>query len=72
MSIRVIGLELDEKLCRDLEEVAAYFGLGTIEDALRIAGVDWAARRKAEIAQSDPNERYFVNEALDELIAKKR
>ena len=72
MSIRVIALELDEKLCRDLEEVAAHFGLGDIEDALRIAAADWAARRTAEIAQSDPNERYFVNEALDELIAKKR
>jgi hypothetical protein len=72
MSIRVIRLELDEKLCRDLEKLAAHFGIGGIEDALRAAAAEWAAGRKAEVAENDPNERYFVNQALDELIAKKR
>ena len=42
-----------------------------MEDALRIAAADWVARRKAEIDDRDRNQRYFVNEALDELMAKK-
>ena len=72
MGTRVIPLELDDKLCRELEEVTAHLRLGTIEDVLRIAAADWVSRRKAEIDNQDPNQRYFVNEALDELMSKKR
>ena len=72
MSIRVVHLELHEDFCRDLEEVAAHLGVGAIEDALRAAAADWLARRKAEIDDRDPAQRYFVNEALDELMTKKR
>ncbi len=71
MNTRSVLLELDENLCRDLDQVAAHLGLGAIEDALRVAAADWVARRKAEIDDRDPNQRYFVNAALDELIAKK-
>jgi hypothetical protein len=49
MGIRVIALQLDDKLCRTLEEVAAHLRLGAIENALRIAAADWVSRRKAEI-----------------------
>jgi len=38
---------------------------------LRLAAAEWVARRKAEINDRDPNQRYFVNEALDELMKKK-
>jgi predicted DNA-binding ribbon-helix-helix protein len=72
MRTKVLRLELEDNLYRELEEVAARLGLGTIEDALRIAAADWLARRKAEIDDRDPTQRYFVNEALDELIARKR
>jgi hypothetical protein len=71
MSIRVVSLRLDEDLCRELERLAADLGLGNIEDALRAAAGEWIARRKAELGDRDPAQRYFVNEALDELIAKK-
>lgn len=71
MSTRLVWLELDAVLCADLEQVAADLGLGAIEDALRMAAAEWVARRKAEIDDRDPNQRYFVNEALDELIKKK-
>ena len=40
MGIRVIALQLDDKLCRTLEEVAAHLRLGAIENALRIAAAD--------------------------------
>jgi hypothetical protein len=49
MGTRVIPLELDDKPCRELEEVTAHLRLGAIEDALRIAAADWVSRRKAEI-----------------------
>ncbi|HZY58507.1 MAG TPA: hypothetical protein VFE56_02010 [Candidatus Binataceae bacterium] len=71
MNTRSVLLELDENLCRDLEQVAVHLGLGAIDDALRVAAADWVARRKAEIDDRDPNQRYFVNAALDELMAKK-
>ncbi len=72
MSIKVVHLELDEDTCRELEKVAAHLGFGTVEDALRAATMEWLARRKAEIEDRDPAQRYFVNEALDELMARKQ
>jgi hypothetical protein len=71
MSTRLIELRLDEDICRELEKLADGLALGNIEDALRAAAVDWIARRKAELGDRDPNQRYFVNEALDELMSKK-
>jgi hypothetical protein len=71
MSTRLVRLELDVALCGDLEQAAADLGLGALEDALRVAAAEWVARRKAEIDDRDPDRRYFVNEALDELAKKK-
>jgi hypothetical protein len=71
MSTRAIRLELDDTLCREAEEIAAKLGVGSLEDALRIAAADWVARRRAELEDRDPAQRYFVNEALDELMSKK-
>ncbi len=39
---------------------------------MRAAAMEGLARRKAEIDDHDPAQRYFVNEALDELVARKR
>jgi len=41
-----------------------------LSEAALIGLADWTARRKAEIDDKNPTERYFVNEALDELIGK--
>jgi hypothetical protein len=71
MSTRVIRLELDDNFCREIDEIAARLGIGPLKDALRIAAADWLARRRAEMDDRDPNQRYFVNEALDELMSKK-
>ncbi len=72
MSIRVIHLELEEDTCRKLEQVGVHLGFGRIEEVLRAAASDWLARRKSELEDRDPAQRYFVNEALDELMARKR
>jgi hypothetical protein len=71
MNTRLVRLELDEHLCGEIAQVAAHLGLGAIADVLRIAAADWVVRRKAELEDRDSNQRYFVNEALDELMAKK-
>ena len=54
MGIRVIALQLDDKLCRTLEEVAAHLRLGAIENALRIAAAEWVrgARPKSTMMVS--------------------
>jgi hypothetical protein len=36
-----------------------------------VAIAEWTARRVAELDDRDPSQKYIVNEALDELIAKK-
>ena len=71
MSTRVIRLELDDNVRREIGGIAARLGIGPLEDALRTAAADWLARRKVEMDDRDPDERYSINEALDELMAKK-
>ncbi len=71
MSTRLVQLELDAVLCADLEQVAADLGLGALEDALRIAAAQWVARRKAELDDRDPNQRYFVNRSAGRIDQEK-
>jgi len=33
---------------------------------------DWIARRQSELDDRDPAQRYFINEALDQLAAHKK
>lgn len=80
MGIRIISLEIDDTLYGELAEMAIRLKLGTVENALRIAAADWISRRKtqasdeesAENSDEKSDDRYFVNQALDELITKKR
>jgi hypothetical protein len=71
MAGKRIELEVPDELIDALGAVARSLGIATIEDAGIIAIAEWVSGRKAELDQSDPDRRYFVNEALDELIAKK-
>lgn len=64
-----LELELPDELWEGLERVAAALGIPSSGEAALIAVADWVSRRKAELDNSDPNERYFVNEALDALAA---
>lgn len=65
-----IILELSEELALELERIAEVLGIASAEEAGRIGVADWIARRRAEIDDRDPGERYFVNEALDQLAAR--
>jgi hypothetical protein len=72
MAVRRIEIELTEELWRNLEQVAEAFGMGNSANAALIGLEDWIGRRKAELDDRDPSERYFVNEALDELANRPR
>ena len=65
-----IEIDLPNELRDDLQTVAGSLGIPTLSEAALIALADWTARRKAEIDDQNPSQRYFVNEALDELIGK--
>ena len=65
-----IEIDLPDELRDDLQTVAGSLGIPTLSEAALIALADWTARRKAEIDDQNPSQRYFVNEALDELIGK--
>jgi len=47
-------------------------GIGDPAEAAVIAIAQWVSRRKSELDDRDPQQRYFINEALDELIEKKK
>ena len=65
-----IEIDLPNELRDDLQTVAGSLGIPTLSETALIALADWTARRKAEIDDKNPSQRYFVNEALDELIGK--
>jgi hypothetical protein len=67
-----IEIDLPDELRNDLQSVADALGIATLSEAGLIAIADWTSRRKAELDDKDPSQRYFVNEALDELIAKQQ
>jgi len=69
MAGKAIKVELPEELWSALSEVADALGISSAEEAAVIAIGEWTMRRKAELDDRDPAQRYFVNEALDELAA---
>ncbi len=71
MARKRIELELPDQLFGELGAIAQALGIPGERDAAVIAIADWVSRHKAELDDRDPNRKYFVNEALDELIAKK-
>jgi hypothetical protein len=71
MAGRKIVLELPEELFAELEGVADALGIGTPAEAALMGVAEWVSRQKSEIGNRDPGQRYFINEALDELEKKK-
>ena len=72
MPARRIILELPEELGDELVRIAEAFEIADVNQAALIGLVDWIARRKSELDDRDPAQRYFVNEALDQLAARKK
>ncbi|HEY2525602.1 MAG TPA: hypothetical protein VGI29_11130 [Candidatus Binataceae bacterium] len=69
MAGRRLTLELPDELWTILAEVAGALGIANAGEAAVIAVAEWTARRKSELDDRDPDQRYFVNQALDELAA---
>ena len=69
MAGRTISVELPDEIWAGLSEVAEALGISSAEEAVVIAIAEWTARRKSELDDRNPAERYFVNQALDELAA---
>jgi hypothetical protein len=71
MAGRKIQLELPEELFAQLEMVARALGIPDPAEAAIIGVAEWVAQKKSTIDDRDPEQRYFINEALDELEKKK-
>jgi hypothetical protein len=71
MAGRKIELELPESIYAELERIAEAMGIASVREAAAVGLAHWVERRKSELDDRDPDERYFVNEALDDLIRKK-
>jgi prophage antirepressor-like protein len=69
MAGKAITLELPDELWTILAEVADALGISSAGEAAVIAIAEWTSRRKSELDDRDPEQRYFVNQALDELAA---
>jgi pyruvate/2-oxoglutarate dehydrogenase complex dihydrolipoamide dehydrogenase (E3) component len=67
-----IQIEVPDELFEQLMRVAEAMGISNPEEAATVGLAEWVSRRKSELDDRDPNEKYEVNEALDELLEKKR
>ncbi|HUO04182.1 MAG TPA: hypothetical protein VMU16_03185 [Candidatus Binataceae bacterium] len=65
-------IDLPEELFERLVQVARLLEIASPEEAAVIGLADWVSRRGSELDDKDPNSKYPVNEALDELIARKK
>jgi hypothetical protein len=72
MGGKTLKVELPDELWAGLGKVADALGISSPGEAALIAIAEWTARCKSELDDRDPEQRYFVNEALDELAASAR
>ncbi len=72
MAEKRIELELPDELWNELKRVADALGIATPVEAAMIGLAEWVSRRKAELDDRDPGQKYFINEALDELASQKK
>lgn len=71
MAANRIEIDLPDELAARLLRVSESIGISNLNEAATVAIAEWTARRGAELDDRDPSQKYIVNEALDELIAKK-
>jgi hypothetical protein len=67
-----IEIDVPDELFAQLMRVAEAMGISNPAEAATVGLAEWVSRRKSELDDRDPNEKYEVNEALDELLAKKK
>ena len=69
---RKIHIDVPDELFEQLMRVAEAMRISNPEEAATVGLAEWVSRRKSELDDRDPNEKYEVNEALDELLEKKK
>jgi hypothetical protein len=69
---RKIQIDVPDELFEQLMRIAEAMGISNPEEAATVGLAEWVSRRKSELDDRDPNEKYLVNEALDELLEKKK
>ena len=69
---RKIQIDVPDELFAQLMRVAEAMGISNPEEAATVGLAEWVSRRKSDLDDRDPNEKYVVNEALDELLEKKK
>jgi hypothetical protein len=67
-----IQIEVPDELFAQLMEIAQSMGIAQPQEAATVGLAEWISRRKSELDDRNPNEKYMVNEALDELLEKKK
>ena len=67
-----IQIEVPDELFAQLMRIAEAMGISNPQEAATVGLAEWVSRRKSELDDRDPNEKYVVNEALDELLKKKK
>jgi hypothetical protein len=72
MPTRRIILDLPETMSVQLARIAEAFEIADVNEAAMIGLADWIERRQSELDDRDPAQRYFINEALDQLAARKK
>jgi len=72
MPTRRIILDLPEEMGEQLARIAEAFEIADVSEAALIGLADWIARRQSELDDRDPAQRYFINEGLDQLAARKK
>ncbi len=72
MAGKRLEIELPDELFAQLEEVARGLQIPDPAEAAVIGLAEWVSRRKSELDDRNPDQKYFVNEALDELMRKEK
>jgi hypothetical protein len=67
-----LELILPAELFEALTRIAGTAGYRDAHEAAIIGLAEWTAQKLAELDNRDPSQRYFVNEALDELRSRKK
>jgi len=67
-----IELFLPAELAVQLGRIAEAGGLRDVAEAAIVGLAEWAAARQSELDNRDPAQKYFVNEALDELFHRRK
>lgn len=67
-----IQIEVPDELFAQLMQVAEAIGISNAQEIATVGLAEWVSRRKSELDDRNPKEKYMVNEALDELLEKKK